>query len=296
MRQEVKWTRLAVREIAARPAASGTPASRGVVKQLLHRHGYRKRKARKSVAMGKHPDRDAQFQNIARIKQAYLAAGEPVFGIDTKKKEWLGDFHRAGKLYTRETIETFDHDFPSAASGAVIPHGLHDVGRNQGHVNLGASHDTGEFACDGVRHWWLQHGRRQYPNATRPLIPCDGGGGDSASRYVFKEGVQSLANDLGLEIRLAHYPPYCSKYNPIERRMFSHVTRACRGVVFQTMGIVKQPMEKTSTAKGPTATVDIPDNAYETGRKRAKGFKKTMKLPFDQTMPKWNYRAIPQIT
>ena len=296
MRQEVKWTHLTVREIVACLAVLGTPAGRGVVKQLLHKNGYRKRKARKNVAMGEHPDRDAQFQNIARLKQEHLTAGEPVLSIDTKKKELLGNFHRDGKLYTQETIETFDHDFPSAASGTVIPHGLYDIGRNQGHINLGTSHDTSEFACDSVRHWWRRYGRQLYPNATKLLILCDGGGSNSASRYLFKQGVQELAGDLGLEIRLAHYPPYCSKYNPIEHRMFSHVTRACQGAVFQTLGIVKQLMEKTSTARGLTVTVDILDKVYETGRKCAEGFKKTMKLLFDDLLPKWNYRALPNTT
>ena len=296
MRQEVKWTHLTLPQIVVLLAATGTPAGWGVVKQLLHKHDYRRRKAQKTVAMGDHPHRDAQFKKITLLKQESLAAGDPVLSIDTKKKKLLGNFYRAGKLYTQETIKTLDHDFPSAASGTVIPHGFYDVGRNRGHINLGTRHDTSEFACDSLRHWWLQHGRRQYPNATRLLILCDGGGSNSASRYVFKEGLQALANDLGLEIRLAHYPPYCSKYNPIEHRMFSHVTRACQGVVFQTMGIVKQLMEKTSTAKGLTVTVDLLDKVYETGRKCATDFKETMKLLFDKTMPKWNYRAMPQLT
>ena len=190
----------------------------------------------------------------------------------------------------------FDHDFPSAASGVVIPHGLYDVGRNVGHVNLGTSHDTSQFACDSLGQWWERHGGAQYPGATRLLLLCDGGGSNSASRYVFKEQVQALADRLGLEIRVAHYPPYCSKYNPIEHRMFPHVTRACQGVVFHTVQLVKALVEKTRTKAGLAVTVDVIDQVYETGRKCARGFKQTMKIVFDDVLPKWNYRAVPAVT
>ena len=125
------------------------------------------------------------------------------------------------------------------------------------------------------------------------LLLCDGGGSNSASRYVFKEALQALADRLGLEIRVAHYPPYCSKYNPIEHRLFPHVTRACQGVVFHTTRIVRELMEKTKTRTGLAVTVDIMDKVYEVGRKAAKGFKENMKIAFDSVLPKWNYRAIP---
>ena len=144
----------------------GTPAGRGVVKQLLKKHGFVKRKARKKVAMGpRHPDSNAQFENIARLKQEYMAAGQPVLSIDTKKKELLGNFYRDGKLYTQEAVKVFDHDFPSAATGVVLPHGLYDFKLNRAHINLGTSHETSEFACDSLGRWWQQHGRQQYPQA-----------------------------------------------------------------------------------------------------------------------------------
>jgi len=294
MRPEVKWTDLTRREICGWLAQRGTPASRRGVKYLLRKHGYVKRKARKTRAMGpRHPDRNAQFQNIARLKQEFLDAGEPVISMDAKKKELLGNFYRDGRLYARQAIEVFDHDFPGAADGAVFPHGLYDVGLNRGHINLGTSHETSEFACDSIERWWCAEGRKRYPHATRLLLLCDGGGSNSARRYVFKEALQGLAARLGLEIRVAHYPPYCSKYNPIEHRLFPHVTRACQGVVFHTIQIVKTLMEKTTTRTGLQVTVDILDKVYETGRQCAKGFKQNMKILFDDLLPQWNYRAIP---
>ena len=296
MREGVKWTDLTRREISQRLAERGTPAGRGVVKQLLKRHGYVKRKAQKVKAMGpRHSDRNAQFENIARLKQEYLEAGQPVVSMDTKKKELLGNFYRDGKLYTQEVIRVFDHDFPGAASGAVFPHGLYDMGLNRGHINLGTSHETSQFACDSIERWWQQYGRSQHPQATRLLLLCDGGGSNSSSRYVFKEELQKLADRLGLDIRVAHYPPYCSKYNPIEHRLFPHVTRACQGVVFHTVQVVKELMEKTKTRTGLQVTVDILDKTYEIGRQCAKGFKKNMKIVFDAFLPKWNYRAIPAV-
>jgi hypothetical protein len=297
MREGVKWTDLTRREISRRLAERGTPAGQRVVKQLLHKHGYVKRKARKAKAMGpRHPDRNAQFENIAQLKGEYLQAGQPVLSIDAKKKELLGNFYRDGKLYTQEAIQVFDHDFPGAARGAVFPHGIYDLGLNRGHINLGTSHETSQFACESIERWWQQHGRQQYPQATRLLLLCDGGGSNSASRYVFKEELQGLANRLGMEIRVAHYPPYCSKYNPIEHRLFPHVTRACQGVVFHTVRIVKGLMEKTKTRTGLAVTVDIIDKVYQVGRKCAKGFKENMKIVFDDFLPKWNYRALPAVT
>jgi hypothetical protein len=297
MRLEVKWTNLSRRQIAQRMKDRGTPVSRDVVSQLLKRHGYRRRKALKKKTMGpRHPDRNAQFENIARLKKDYLKAGWPVISIDTKKKELMGDFYRDGVIDTGATIEVNDHDFASMGSGTVIPHGLYDVGRNEGFLHLNTSHDTSELACDSLAAWWEGHGRAAYPQAKKLLVLCDGGGSNSASRYVFKEQLQKLATRLGLEIRVAHYPPYCSKYNPIEHRLFPHVTRACRGVIFRTLETVRYYMAKAETSTGLKTRVSVLEQVYETGLKCAEGFKETMKIVFDEFLPKWNYRAIPEPT
>ena len=295
MRADVKWTNLSRREIALRVAALGTPASRHVVSQLLRKHKYRRRKALKKKTMGpRNPNRNAQFENIARLKKEYLKAGLPVISMDTKKKELLGNFYREGKADTQETIETNDHDFGSAGSGVVIPHALYDVGKNKGFVHLNTSHDTSELACDSIAAWWDQEGRADYPLAKKLLLLCDGGGSNSATMYLFKEDLQKLANRLGIEIRVAHYPPYCSKYNPIEHRLFPHLTRACRGVIFDTLETVRYYMAKAKTTTGLKVKVSLLDKVYETGRKYAAGFKEAMKIVFDEFLPKWNYRAVPE--
>jgi hypothetical protein len=293
MRQEVRWTDLNYEQIAGHLAEAGTPVSVPVVKQLLDDHGYVTRKAQKTKAMGGHPDRNQQFENIARLKREYLASDNPVVSMDTKKKELIGDFYRAGHLLTQGIIGTFDHDFPSFAKGMVIPHGLYDVKHNDGHVNLGTSHDTGEFACDSIERWWEGQGRAIYPRARSILLLCDGGGSNSSSQYLFKEDLQGLVDRLGIEIRVAHYPPYCSKYNPIEHRLFPHLSRACQGAIFESVGLVKELMEKASPSTGLRVTVGFLDGVYQTGRKYAEGFKQDMKIVFDDILPRWNYRAIP---
>src|SRR4051795_6073818 len=263
MRLEVKWTNLSRRQIANRMADLGTRVSRDVVSQLLRKHRYRRRKAPKKTTMGpRHPDRNAQFEKIARLQKKYLKAGLPVVSMDTKKKELIGNFYRDGVIDTQETIEVNDHDFGSAGSGVVIPHGIYDVGRNRGYVHLNTSHDTSELACDSLAAWWDDHGRAAYPRAKKLLVLCDGGGSNSATRYVFKEALQKLANRLGIEIRVAHYPPYCSKYNPIEHRLFPHLTRACRGVIFRTLETVRYYMSKTETSTGLTIKVRVLEKGH----------------------------------
>lgn len=294
MCEEVRWTNLTLNEIAQQLGVCGTPVSVPVARQLLRKNHYVKRQAQKQQALGQRPQRDAQFQNIARLRQQYADAAAPVLSIDTKKKELPGNFYRAGRLYTQQTLHTLDHDFGSAAQGVIIPHGLYDVQRHHGHINLGLSHDTSRFACDSAERWWVQHGQRYYPQARSWLWLCDGGGSNASNRYVFKAALQALANRLGLEIRVAHYPPYASKYNPIERRLFPHITRACQGVIFVSVELVKELMERTKTKTGLWVTVDIIKDRYATGEKAPDGFKEQMPIVFDESLPKWNYRAIPQ--
>ncbi len=197
-------------------------------------------------------------------------------------------------MYSYGTQNAYDHDFNSFADGVIIPHGIYDLKQNSGYINLGLSKDTAEFACDCFRNWWHDVGQNQYPLATSILVLCDGGGSNSSRHYLFKEQLQKLADNIGIEIRIAHYPPYTSKYNPIEHRLFPHVTRACQGVIFKSVELVKQLIQKTKTKKGLSVIVNIIYKVYQTGNKVAKGFKENMKIVFDDYLPKWNYRAIPE--
>jgi hypothetical protein len=243
--------------------------------------------------MGANPDRDAQFRNIARLREEYLNSPNPVLSIDTKSRELIGNFYRKGRLLTKQTLGTFDHDFPRFAKGVAIPHGLYDLRLNRGYVHLGTSHDTSQFACDCLEDWWLRFGQELYPQATALLLLCDGGGSNSAGTYLFKADLQALVNRLGLEVRVAHYPPYCSKYNPIEHRLFCHLSRACQGVIFTGLDLVKRLMEKARTRTGLRVVVDVLDRVYQTGRKVAEEVKQALHLVRDEFLPKWNYRVLP---
>src|SRR3989338_1934080 len=295
MAENVLWTNLTQKDISEKMKTNGINVSVTVVKQLLKKHGYVKRKAQKKKTMKIHPDRNQQFEIIAKLKKKYLNSVNPVISIDTKKKEFIGDFYREGTLYAKEPVQTFDHDFNSFAKGIVIPFGVYDLQQNNGFINIGTSHDTAEFACDSVYLWWETIGKIIYVNADSILVLCDGGGSNSSRHYVFKQELQKLSNKIGLEIRVAHYPTYCSKYNVIEHKMFPHVTRACKGVVFKSIEFVKFLIDKTITSTGLKVTTKITKKIYQTGKKTADEFKQNMKIIFDKILPKWNYTAVPEL-
>ena len=297
MNEQVKWTDLGPREIAERLEQDHqVKVSKTVIGKLLKKHGFRRRKAQKKQTLKSVPYRDEQFGKITALLAEYRTTGNPIISFDTKKKEYLGNFYRDGHLYTQEEVQVYDHDFTSLADGMIIPHGIYDLHHNQGFLHLGTSKDTSQFACDCIRDWWLNYGRYAFPTATSILGLCDGGGSNSALHYIFKEDLQKLVDELGIEIRIAHFPPYCSKFNPIEHRLFPHVTWACQGVVFTSVALVKQLMEKTHTTQGLQVVVDILETVYQTGRKVAEDFKTKMRIVFDEWLPQWNYRAIPAQT
>jgi hypothetical protein len=293
MRQDVVWTYLSSTEIAQRLDGLGTPVSPDTVRSLLDAFGFHKRQAEKTKTMGDVPFRNEQFENIAQLKSEYFESQNPILSMDTKKKEFLGELFRAGRAYSTGTNGTFDHDFPSYAEGKIIPHGLYDLKRNVGHITLGTSHDTSQFACDGFRLWWRRHGTRNYPDATSILLLCDGGGSNNCHHHIFKEDLQRLVNQIGIPIRVAHYPAHCSKYNPIEHRLFPHVTRAWSGLVFRTMQIVTDGLRRVWTSSGLKVTYAVIDKVYQLKRQVTQQFLEAYPIQFEENLPVWNYTAVP---
>ena len=253
--------------------------------KLLRRFGFGRRKAQKKASAKRHPQQDRQFRNIARLRAQYGDSPNPIISVDTKKKEFVGNLFREGRLYTRETIHALDHDFPTSAEGVAYPHGIYDPKRNFGHINLGTSHDTNRFACESIGHWWEKHGHAAYPQAKSIVLLCDGGGSNSSRRSVFKYHLERLADRIQVEIQVAHYPPGCSKYDPIEHRFFPHVTRACQSVVFTSIELIREKMGETRTAKGLRATVEILLGNYPTGEKVPDGYRGAMRIAFDEEPP-----------
>lgn len=197
-------------------------------------------------------------------------------------------------MYTTETIKVLDHDFVSYSDGSIVPHGIYDLKLNEAYITLGVSKDTSEFWCDNVLDWWINFGEKNYPQADCIYIFADGGGSNSTRAYLFKEDLQRLSDCLGVKIRMIHYPPYTSKYNPIEHKVFCHITRACEGVVFSSIEIVKKLIDSTTTKTGLKVYTTINDKIYQTGRKVSELFKEKMEIVFDTILGKWNYLVVPR--
>lgn len=181
------------------------------------------------------------------------------------------------------------------ADGVVIPHTIYDLQCNNAYVNIGISKDTSEFACDSIKLWWLNYGRYQYPNSTSILMLADSGGSNSCRHYIFKEDLQKLVDEIGVEVRVAHFPPYTSKWNPVEHRVFPHITRSLKGVILRSYEYVKELIENTATKKGLKVKAHIVKKIYQTGRKYSDDFKETMRIVLDDFLGQWNYKAIPEI-
>jgi hypothetical protein len=294
MDEQIKWTNLGIKDISKAFLERGHKVSPHIVKQLLKRHQYVKRKMQKVKTMKEVAHRNEQFENITVYRDKYGKSGNPIISLDVKKKEAIGNFYRHGAVYCTTSVEVYDHDFLSMAEGVVIPHGIYDVKRNEGYVTLGTSKDTSEFCCDCIRGWWLPYGKLQYPDASSILILADGGGSNSSRHYIFKEDLQKLVNELGIEIRMAHYPPYTSKYNPIEHKLFCHITEACARTIFTSVELVKGLIEQTS-AHGLKVFASIQEKIYKTARKASDDFKKNMTIIKDDFLGQWNYRAVPII-
>ena len=293
MQEDVVWTYLTSTEIAQRLEELGTPVCTDTVRGLLEDFGFHQRHAEKTKTMGEVPHRNEQFENIARLKKQYLHSPNPILSMDSKKKELLGEFFRVGQAYSNGPNAVFDHDFPSYAQGKIVPHGVYDLKRNVGHITLGTSHDTSQFACDSLSLWWRRHGARDYPEARSILLLCDGGGSNNCRHYIFKEDLQRLVNQIEIPIRVAHYPPHCSKYNPIEHRLFPHVTRAWSGVVFRTMNIVIECLQRVWTRNGLKVTYAVLDKIYPLHREASTRFLESYPIRFARCLPDWNYTVVP---
>lgn len=294
MREEVRWTNLSKTEIAERLSKTGTPVSVNIVTQLLRDADYRRRQLRKKRSMGSAARRNDQFERIGSLLDEYAKSFNPILSMDSKKREALGPYFRPGAIFSAEEVPVYDHDFLHASEGVLVTHGLYDVRRNMGHLYLGLSHDTSEFACENVYRWWMRFGRWRYPWATSLLLLCDCGGSNDYRRYLFKEQLQRLADRMQLEVRVAHYPPYTSKYNPIEHRLFPHITRACAGVSFADLATAVQLMRRTRTRTGLRVTVEVVTKYYAPACKYSPEFRRNTPIVFDEDLSAWNYVAIPK--
>jgi hypothetical protein len=213
-----------------------------------------------------------------------------VLSVDTKKKEILGNFHHAGRAITNGQVRVQDHDFVTAEE-RLVPYGVYDTLRNEGLMYLARGADTSELACDAIRRWWQRLGKRQHWGVSQLLLLCDCGGSNGHRQHRFKEELCYLACDLRCNIRVAHYPPGCSKYNPIEHRLFCHVTRALQAVVLKTIDVAQQFIARTRTAAGLRVVAETARRMYQKGLTASRDFLDNNPIRFDAFLPELNYTA-----
>lgn len=292
--QGVIWTDLTRSEMAIGLAHEGFPVSVTVVDTLLDQLHMGQRKPQKVKTMRHAPHRDAQFRHLDRLKRAYQRAGLPVLSMDTKKREILGDYVRAGRVFSTAALRGWDHDFPTHSTGVVIPHGLYDLARNEGYLHLGDSHDTSQFAADALIDWWRRYGRLRYPQAAELLLLCDSGGSNRAAGLIFKEQLQRVADATDLVLHVAHYPPGCSKYNPIDHRLFPHITRKLQGLFLTSAEMVRDLVRQATTNSGLRVFARVVRRVYEQGRSACAKSIDELHILFDHTLPQWNYFILPQ--
>ena len=289
MNEKVRWTNLSWFRISELLKGQGLNAGRYVVKNLMKQLGYVRRKMIKCKTMVEVKFRNEQFEYIRKQVGEFVSCGLPVLSIDTKKKEMLGNFYREGHLLTQEPIEVNDHDFQSFSDGSVVPHGIYDLHQNKCYLSLGQSKDTAEFMCDNLRYFWENRIKYYYPAASKMLLLCDGGGSNGCRQHVVKQALYHLSKELEIEIVVAHYPAYCSKWNPIEHKAFCHITRAWQGEVFSSYQKVAQMAEKATTKAGFSVEVWQNHKQYATGIKASEEFMKEYPVKFNEFLPLWNY-------
>jgi hypothetical protein len=289
---EIRWTNRSPREIACELAEQGYVACRDTVRRILTELlGLRRRQAVKDEAGREYPFRDEQFRHVARRRAWYERRGWPVISIDTKKKELLGEFFRPGRAYTDGVVRVLDHDFLPPGQTRLIPYGVYDVTRNEGLLLLATGADTSELACDAIWRWWQRLGRRRYWHASGLLVLCDCGGSNGHRHYRFKEELHSLACDLRRDVEVTHYPPGCSKYNPIEHRLFCHVSRAWQSAVLRTIEVARELAARVRTATGLRLVAELAEHVYEKGQKASRDFLHNLPIDFDDFLPELNYTA-----
>lgn len=289
---DVIWLTVSTSQIVSLFKERGITASPYLVRRMKDVRGFKDRSFVKAMTLKEVKERNAQFEKIKNVVTECEASAVPVLSIDTKKKEMLGNFKRAGKVSSKGgTPKSYDHDFKTFSNGTIVPHGIYDVGANKGYLTLGTSHDTADFVCDNLENVWCEHLQWQYPNTDTICILCDGGGSNACSHHVVKQSLLKLSARLGLNIIMLHYPPYCSKYNPIEHRMFGPISRSWSGAPLLTLEDAKVRAENTVTRKGLSIIATINQRTYETKRPIEDSYEseKSRRIIFDDSLPRWNY-------
>jgi transposase len=293
---EKKWMRTTLRRLSERLTGEGHPVSYSTVRRMLRKMKYSlKCNRRKERERERSPDRDEQFRFIASRKETYTAAGLPIISVDTKKKELIGNFKNNGQVWCKDPTEVSNHGFASEAECVATPYGVYDLNRNRGFVVVGLSHNTPEFAVTVIARWWEAEGRVNYPNADEILLLADGGGGNGSRHRAWKLKLQELICDrFGVKVTVCHYPTGCSKYNPVEYKLFSQISINWAGKPLRSLELMLGYIRGTTTSTGLTVQAFLDEGVYRKGRKVSREDMKRLNVNHHDVCPQWNYTISPR--
>lgn len=294
--QVLTWTTKSLRNLENLLQQKGFEVSHDTIGNILKEMGYSLQQNQKMLQIGEqHPDRDGQFKHINKKSGEFIAQGQPVISVDTKKKELIGNFKNDGAEYGKKKSPTkvLDHDFPMEELGKVSPYGIYDVSRNEGFVNLGISHDTSEFAVESILRWWQTLGVNTYPLATKLYITCDNGGSNGSRRRLWKKQLQELADITKLAVHISHFPSGTSKWNKIEHKMFCFITKNWRGRPLISVETVVKLISNTTTSKGLRIVCVEDRNKYELGTIVTDEELAAVNIYRDAFHGDWNYCILP---
>jgi transposase len=290
-----KWIRCTIRSLSRRLKEQGHPVGHGAVARLLRKMGYSLHVMKKKRAGADHPSRDEQFKYIGRLKSEFLDDGLPIISIDTKKKELIGDYRREGRSWRKQPFEV-DSYFASYRQCVAVPFGIYDLTRNLGYVTVGISCNTSQFAAACIEQWWELYGKLAYPNADRMLILADGGGGNGWNLRTWKKDLQERICDVfGLTVTVSHYPPGCSKWNPVEYRLFSQISINMAGRPLRSIDAMLALIRGTTTRTGLKVEAWLDQAVYPKGRKTTDRQLAELAVYAHDVCPKWNYTIWPRV-
>lgn len=294
----LRWTCKSVRNLSADLSSRGHKVSYRTIARMLTDMGYSLQANRKTSEGKKdHPDRNEQFLYISKQAKLFLQRGQPVISVDTKKKELVGNYKNPGQEWKRKRkpVKVLSHDFPDPKVPKAVPYGVYDVGKNVGWVNVGISSDTAEFAVESIRQWWKKMGNKKYKTAKGLLITADSGGSNGYRLHLWKRELQQLANQLKMDITVCHFPPGTSKWNKIEHRLFSYITKNWRGRPLIDYETVVNLIAATTTKSGLTVKVRFDKRVYDKGIKVTSDEIKKIKIKKHNFHGEWNYTISPQL-
>lgn len=291
------WTSKSIRKIAAELLILGFTACHEVVRQCLIVLGYSLQANKKTKEGGDSPDRDAQFEYINKTAKEFAKRNDPVISVDCKKKELIGEYKNNGQEWSQvgNPTEVNVYDFIDKTNGKASPYGVYDIQNNRGWINVGISSDTATFAVSTIRDWWEQEGKTLYPTANRLYINADGGGSNGSRNHLWKSELQQFSNMSGLDIWVSHFPPGTSKWNKIEHRLFSYISKNWRARPLTSLLVIINLIGATTTTAGLVVKANLDQSIYPTGVKVSEQEKQNLNIERNDFHGEWNYKILPKL-